>query len=132
MQGNKRKDTKPELLVRQRLRQAGLGGYRLQWKVPGHPDVAWPGRKVCLFINGCYWHRCPYCKLSLPKKNTEYWVQKFNRNKERDAENEAKLVADGWKVHVVWECQLKKGKREETFSKLLPMLAQELGKKLQQ
>lgn len=132
MQGNKRKDTKPELLVRQRLRQAGLGGYRLQWKVPGHPDVAWPGKKVCLFINGCYWHRCPYCKLSLPKKNTEYWVRKFNRNKERDAENEAKLVADSWKVHVVWECQLKKGKREETFSKLLPMLAQELGKKLQQ
>ena len=86
---------------------------------------------MCLFINGCYWHRCPYCNLSLPKKNTEYWVQKFNRNQERDAENEAKLVADGWKVHVVWECQLKKGKQEETFSKLLPVLAQELGKKLQ-
>ncbi len=52
MQGNKRKDTKPELLVRQRLREAGLGGYRLQWKVPGRPDVAWPGKKVALFVNG--------------------------------------------------------------------------------
>ncbi len=57
MQGNKRKDTKPELLVRQRLREAGLGGYRLQWKVPGHPDVAWPGKKVALFIHGYYMKR---------------------------------------------------------------------------
>ena len=54
MQGNKRKDTKPELLVRECLREAGLGGYRLQWKVPGHPDVAWPGKKVALFIHGYY------------------------------------------------------------------------------
>ena len=132
MQGNKRKDTKPELLVRQRLREAGLGGYRLQWKVPGRPDVAWPGKKVCLFINGCYWHRCPHCNLSIPKKNTEYWVAKFNRNQERDAKNEAALIADGWKVHVVWECELKKKKREETFAKLLPELADELGKELKQ
>lgn len=57
MQGNKRKDTKPELLVRQRLREAGLGGYRLQWKVPGRPDVAWPGKKVSLFIHGYYMKR---------------------------------------------------------------------------
>ena len=130
MQGNKRKDTKPELLVRQRLCEAGLGGYRLQWKVPGHPDVAWPGKKVALFIHGCYWHRCPHCNLSLPKKNAEYWVAKFNRNQERDAQNEAALIADGWKVHVVWECELKKSKREETFAKLLPVLAHELGKEL--
>lgn len=130
MQGNKRKDTKPELLVRQRLREAGLGGYRLQWKVPGHPDVAWPGKKVALFIHGCYWHRCPHCKLSLPKKNTEYWVAKFNRNQERDAQNEATLIADGWKVHVVWECELKKAKREETFARLLPQLSRELDKPL--
>lgn len=130
MQGNKRKDTKPELLVRQRLREAGLGGYRLQWKVPGHPDVAWPGKRVALFIHGCYWHCCPHCNLSLPKKNTEYWVAKFNRNQERDAQNEAALIADGWKVHVIWECELKKDKREETFAKLLPELAHELGKEL--
>lgn len=57
MQGNKRKDTKPELLVRQRLRESGLGGYRLQWKVPGRPDVAWPGKRVALFIHGYYMKR---------------------------------------------------------------------------
>ena len=53
MRGNKRADTRPELVMRARLRAAGLSGYRLQWKVPGHPDVAWPGKKVALFVNGC-------------------------------------------------------------------------------
>ncbi len=130
MQGNKRKDTKPELLVRQRLRAAGLTGYRLQWKVPGRPDVAWPGKKVAVFINGCYWHRCPHCNLSLPKKNTEYWVAKFNRNQERDAQNLAALHAAGWKTHVIWECELKKGRQDALFAKLLPELAAELGKEL--
>lgn len=130
MQGNKRKDTKPELLVRERLREAGLGGYRLQWKVPGRPDVAWPGRKVCLFINGCFWHRCPHCRPSTPAKNVEYWEAKFKRNVERDEKNLRALKADGWKVHVVWECQLKKKTREETFAQLLPILAEELGKPL--
>ncbi len=130
MQGNKRKDTKPELLVRQRLREAGLDGYRLQWKVPGRPDVAWPGKKVALFINGCYWHRCPHCNLSLPKKNTEYWVAKFNRNQERDAMNLAALQKAGWKTHVIWECELKKSREEALFATLLPELALELGKEL--
>ncbi len=130
MQGNKRKDTKPELLVRQRLRAAGLTGYRLQWKVPGRPDVAWPGKKVAVFINGCYWHRCPHCNLSLPKKNTEYWIAKFNRNQERDAQNLAALHAAGWKTHVIWECELKKGRQDALFAKLLPELAAELGKEL--
>ena len=130
MQGNKRKDTKPELLVRQRLREAGLTGYRLQWKVPGRPDVAWPGKKVALFINGCYWHRCPHCNLSLPKKNTEYWDAKFARNVERDQRNLEELRADGWTVHVIWECQLKKKQLEETMAQLLPQLAEELDKPL--
>ena len=130
MQGNKRKDTKPELLVRERLREAGLGGYRLQWKAPGRPDVAWPGKKVCLFINGCFWHRCPHCHPSTPAKNIEYWEAKFARNVERDEKNLSILKADGWKVHVVWECQLKKKTRKETFAQLLPILAEELGKPL--
>ena len=130
MQGNKGKDTKPELLVRERLREAGLTGYRLQWKVPGRPDVAWPGRKVAVFINGCFWHRCPRCNPSTPKKNTEYWDAKFARNVERDQENLAALRDDGWTVHVLWECQLKKKARDATFAELLPELARELNKPL--
>ena len=131
MQGNKRANTKPELLMRERLRAAGLGGYRLQWKVAGHPDIAWPGKKVCVFVNGCFWHRCPHCKLSTPKKNVEYWTAKFERNVERDRENVAALEADGWRVHVVWECKLKKKTIDATLAKLLPELASELGKEIE-
>lgn len=132
MKGNKRCNTKPELLVRQRLRAAGLAGYRLQWKVPGHPDIAWPGKKVALFVNGCFWHRCPRCNLALPKSNVEYWVVKFGRNVERDERNLARLEELGWTVHVVWECQLKKKAIDATMEELLPVLAEELGKPLKQ
>lgn len=130
MQGNKRANTKPELLVRERLRKAGLTGYRLQWKVPGHPDIAWPGKRVALEVRGCFWHRCPHCKPSTPKKNTEYWEAKFARNTERDAENVRKLEEMGWRVHVIWECQLKKNAIDATMADLLPKLAAELGKEL--
>lgn len=130
MQGNKRANTKPELLVRERLRKAGLTGYRLQWKVPGHPDIAWPGKRVAVEVRGCFWHRCPHCKPSTPKKNTEYWEAKFARNTERDAENVRKLEDMGWHVHVIWECQLKKNAVDATMADLLPELAAELGKEL--
>lgn len=130
MQGNKRCDTKPELLVRARLRAAGLTGYRLQWKVPGHPDVAWPGKRVALFINGCFWHRCPRCQPRVPKTNVEYWVLKFERNVERDERTHAQLEEMGWRVHVVWECELKKKTIDDTMARLLPQLADELGKRL--
>ena len=130
MKGNKRANTKPELLVRERLRKAGLTGYRLQWKVPGHPDIAWPGKRVAIEVRGCFWHRCPHCKPSTPKKNTEYWNAKFARNMERDAENVRKLEEMGWRVHVIWECQLKKNAIDATMADLLPKLAAELGKEL--
>lgn len=130
MQGNKRANTKPELLVRQRLRAAGLTGYRLQWKVPGHPDIAWPGKRVAIEVRGCFWHRCPHCHPSTPKKNTDYWEAKFARNIERDEENLRQLQAMGWHVHVIWECQLKKKAIDATMADLLPKLAEELDKKL--
>ncbi len=75
MKGNKRANTKPELLVRQRLRAAGLTGYRLEWKVPGKPDIAFPGRKIAIFVNGCFWHRCPKCNPSQPKRTLSFGRQ---------------------------------------------------------
>lgn len=130
MKGNRRCDTSPELVMRRRLREAGLAGYRLQWKAPGHPDIAWPGKKVALFVNGCFWHRCPHCKPSTPKSHVEYWTVKFERNVERDGRNRLALEAQGWTVHVVWECQLKKKTIDATMRELLPVLAEELGKEL--
>ncbi|MDR0308809.1 MAG: very short patch repair endonuclease [Coriobacteriales bacterium] len=108
MQGNKSRDTKPELKVRELLRKAGFSGYRLQWKkAPGHPDIAYPGRKIAIFVHGCFWHRCPTCSLPIPKTNTEYWTKKFERNVERDRQKIAELENLGWKVFVIWECELK-------------------------
>lgn len=130
MQGNKRANTKPELLMRARLRAAGLTGYRLQWKVPGRPDIAWPGKRVALQIQGCFWHRCPHCHPSTPKSHVEYWVMKFDRNVERDERTLAELRAAGWTVHVVWECQLKKKTIDDTLRDLFPQLSRELGKPL--
>jgi len=108
MKGNKRKDTKPELLLRRALRDAGFSGYRLQWKVSGHPDICYPGRKIAIFVNGCFWHRCPKCTLVMPKHNSEYWTQKFKGNVSRDAKKIADLEELGWTVVVVWECEIKK------------------------
>ena len=120
MQGNKRANTKPELLVRQRLRAAGYTGYRLQWgKAPGRPDIAFPGRKIALFINGCFWHRCPHCHPSVPKRNTEFWEAKFRRNVERDRAAVAALEDAGWTVIIIWECELKRDKIDATMERVL-------------
>lgn len=108
MQANKSKNTKPELRMRQALRAAGYPGYRLHWKrCAGKPDICYPGRKVAIFVNGCYWHRCPHCNLPVPKTNVEFWNEKFRRNRERDERNVRELMADGWDVVVVWECAMK-------------------------
>lgn len=120
MQGNTRANTKPEMLVRQRLRAAGLTGYRLQWKkAPGRPDIAFPGRKVAIFVNGCFWHRCPNCNPSTPKRNVEFWEAKFRRNVERDARAQAELQELGWTSIVIWECELKKDRIDVTMERVV-------------
>jgi len=102
------KDTKPELAVRTALREIGLPGYRLHWKkAPGRPDIVYPGRRIAIFVHGCYWHRCPHCNPSLPKTHTDFWEKKFQRNVERDARKQKVLSEEGWKVFVFWGCQIK-------------------------
>lgn len=108
MQANRGKNTKPELILRRLLREAGYPGYRLHWKkAPGRPDIAYPGRKVAVFVNGCYWHRCPHCGPPAPKSNTDFWDAKFVANEARDARQVAELEAVGWIVATVWECEVK-------------------------
>ena len=123
MQGNKRANTKPELLVRQRLREAGLTGYRLQWKkAPGRPDIAFPGRKIAIFVNGCFWHRCPHCNPSMPKRNTDFWIAKFKRNVERDQAAIAELENLGWTAITIWECELKKKNIDQTMERVITQI----------
>ena len=116
MVGNKRANTKPELLVRRMLREMGYPGYRLQWKkVPGHPDIAYPGRKIAIFVNGCFWHHHEGCKYATtPKSNEEFWQAKFARNIARDEATREALEVAGWTVVVIWECELKKDKLDDT------------------
>ena len=109
MKANKGKDTGPEMKVRRMLREIGYPGYRLNWKKsPGRPDIAYPGHRLAIFVNGCFWHRCPICDMPLPKSHVEYWGEKFRRNVERDARNLRDLEGSGWTVVVIWECRLKK------------------------
>jgi DNA mismatch endonuclease (patch repair protein) len=109
MRANVKADTVPELAFRHALRQQGLAGYRLNWKkAPGSPDIAYPGRRIAIFVHGCFWHRCPKCDLPLPKSNRAFWEKKFTLNKERDAEKESMLEKDDWRVFVFWECEVKK------------------------
>lgn len=109
MRSTKSKNTKPEMLLRQALREHKLLGYRLH--VPGlagKPDVCFTKQKVAIFVHGCYWHRCPNCQLPDPKTNADYWVPKLRRNVERDAQHLTTLQNDGWQVVVLWECEIKR------------------------
>ena len=112
------KNTKPEVAFRKELRSEGLGGYKLHPKsLPGRPDVYFPSQKLAIFINGCFWHAHQGCKhFSLPKTNRPFWEQKLQRNKERDQEVLAALLQEGYRVLVVWECELSPPlRREETL-----------------
>ena len=105
------KHTKPERLVRSLLHRLGyrftINGPKNK-NLPGRPDIVLPGRKTVVFVHGCFWHRHPGCKLTTtPKSNVAYWQEKFDRNVQRDRENEQALSASGWQVIVIWECQLK-------------------------
>lgn len=108
MSANRGKNTTPELKLRGALRKIGLPGYRLNWKgAPGRPDIAYPRLKVAIFVHGDFWHRCPVCALPLPKTHTEFWGAKLERNVQRDQKRLSQLEADGWKVFVFWEHEIK-------------------------
>ena len=103
------KNTKIELLFRKELFARGVRGYRLHWnKAPGRPDICFTKKKIAVFINGCYWHRCPHCKPSMPKTHQIFWREKFLKNQQRDKKKGLELRKSGWGTLVFWECRLKK------------------------
>jgi DNA mismatch endonuclease, patch repair protein len=121
------KDTTPELAVRKLCRELGFSGYRIHRKeLPGKPDLVWLGRKLAIFVHGCFWHGhdCPE-GLRKPKSNRSYWIPKIEGNQQRDAENVSRLRESGWDVLVIWECEtteqgLLSGKLAEFLTKKLP------------
>lgn len=107
------KNTSPEIKVRRLL--LGMGyRYRLHAKnLPGTPDIAFPGKKKVIFIHGCFWHRHHDCrKATTPSSNKAYWEEKFARTVQRDAEVQHALLNDGWRVLVIWECQISANNRQ--------------------
>lgn len=106
MQSVKSKDTKPEMIVRRLLHSMGYR-YRLHRKgLPGKPDIVFPGRKKAIFVHGCFWHwhGCP--KGQLPKSRLDYWQPKLAKNVKRDRTKQEQLKALGWRVFVVWQCEI--------------------------
>jgi DNA mismatch endonuclease (patch repair protein) len=104
----KGKDTAPERQVRRLIWRLG-GRYRLHRKdLPGKPDIVLPGRRLAVFVHGCFWHGHECARgARVPKANRDYWLGKVGSNRVRDLAARAALEAAGWRVEVVWECDLK-------------------------
>jgi DNA mismatch endonuclease (patch repair protein) len=104
----KGRDTKPEMVVRRALTRLGAR-YRLHRKdLPGSPDVAMPGRRLAVFVHGCFWHGHDCARgARVPKQNRDYWTAKVARNRARDEKAREALAALGWRVETIWECELK-------------------------
>ena len=105
----KSKDTSIELMVRRYLFALGYR-YRVNYKaLPGKPDIVFTKKKIAIFIHGCYWHGhdCGSRYAHSSQSNKAYWGPKIQRTQQRDQEHTAQLEADGWKVIVLWECQVR-------------------------
>lgn len=106
MSGIRGKDTKPERIVRSFLHRAGLR-FRLHAKLPGKPDLVLPKYRTVVLVHGCFWHRHEGCRYATtPASNSAFWQEKFAANFRRDRKVEAELEAAGWRVCVIWSCQL--------------------------
>jgi DNA mismatch endonuclease (patch repair protein) len=114
------KNTKPEETVRKYLFAHGLRYRKNVSKLPGKPDIVLPKYKAVVFVNGCFWHGHEGCKYFVPPKtNTEFWFAKFQYNQERDARNYQKLRDLGWRILIVWECEIRHGDANKRLDQLI-------------
>ena len=117
------KNTKPEEKVRKYLFSKGFRYRKNVRNLPGCPDIVLPKYKTVMFVNGCFWHKHDCPRFVWPTSNEDYWIPKITRNVERDQNNHELLQELGWRVIVIWECQLKKKEFEETMEKLVSELS---------
>ena len=119
------KNTKPEILVRKFLFSKGFR-YRINVKtLPGKPDIVLPKYKTVIFVNGCFWHGHNCKKGKLPSSNTDFWRGKISNNKLRDDKNSDLLIKLGWKVIIIWQCEISKiDNRIKILNKLLEDIKQ--------
>ena len=108
MSAVKNKNTTPEIKVRKALHAMGYRFRLNQKNLPGKPDIVLAKYRLCIFVHGCFWHQHPGCKRStIPTTNREFWIRKFNKNKERDYAAQTQLENLGWRPTIVWECETK-------------------------
>jgi len=121
------KNTKPELVIRKLIWHLGYR-YRIYYKnLPGKPDLVFVRKKKIIYIHGCFWHRHDGCSnANFPKSNTEYWIDKFRRNQERDMIICQKLNELGWKYLIIWECEVKNKNIDHLKSKIVGFLEDNL------
>lgn len=115
-------NSKPEEIVRKYLFSRGFRYRKNVRKLPGCPDIVLPKYKTVIFVNGCFWHKHDCPRFVWPSSNQEYWVPKIRRNVERDKINYQHLSDMGWKVIIVWECELKRDKIESTMERVISQI----------
>lgn len=101
------KNTGPEIKLRKLLWSQGIRGYRIHFNLSGKPDIVFTKKKIAIFIDGCFWHKCPIC-FQEPKTRKDFWMKKIDSNIERDQKNTKKLQDDGWTVLRLWEHEIRK------------------------
>ena len=117
------KDTLPELVVRRYLFSKGFRYKIHDKKLPGCPDIVLPRLRVVVFVHGCFWHGHSGCKYAvIPKTRREWWMKKIERTKFRDHSANEMIVATGYRVIEIFECQLRNEFREQTLEKLIKTL----------
>lgn len=116
------KNTGPEIKLRKMLWSQGIRGYRIHQNLTGKPDIVYTKKKIAIFIDGCFWHKCPIC-FQEPETRKEFWMEKINSNVERDTKNTQQLLEDGWTVMRFWEHEVRK-KPEEVIEKISLSLQQ--------
>jgi len=101
------KNTGPEVKLRKLLYASGIRGYRIHYNLPGKPDLVFVKRKIAIFIDGCFWHKCPVC-FQEPETRKEFWRKKISSNVERDKKVNEQLQNEGWTIIRIWEHDVRK------------------------
>ncbi len=101
------KNTGPEVKLRKLLWSQGIRGYRIHYNLPGKPDIVFTKRKIAIFVDGCFWHKCPVC-FQEPETRKEFWMKKIQSNIERDKKVNAQLKEMEWTVMRFWEHDIRK------------------------
>jgi DNA mismatch endonuclease, patch repair protein len=114
------KNTGPEVKIRKMLFAHGIRGYRIHYDLPGKPDIVFIRKKVVVFIDGCFWHKCPDC-FHEPETRKDFWMKKIGSNVARDERNDRQLTKDGWHVLHIWEHEVRK-EPEQVVRQIIDLL----------